>query len=255
MKCSRTRRAVGALACAAVAVTLCATVSVTRAEAPVDPPVFSDPLEITNPYHPFPPLGEVGWKLLEVQQGHTDVCVLDLYPDETRTLLWGATPVECRVLVESEEEDGETTEISWNYFAQADDGTVYYLGETVDIYEGGLVVSHDGSWLVGGPEPGDPVDTATALDPAVFMPANPEAGDTWKPEDLFPIVDETVEALKVGTNVTVPAGKFPDTLKVQESSLLTDSTENKWYAPGVGVMQVQEQGEKLVLVDWDLPLP
>jgi len=256
MKHPRKHQAAAALACVAVALALCVAVSTTRAEVPVGPPTFSDPLTITNPYHPFPPLGDVGFKLFEVQQGHTDLNVLDLYPDETRTFVWDGTVVACRVLQEGEEEDGEILEISQNYFAQADDGTVYYFGEVVDIYEGGVIVSHEGSWLVGGPTlPTDPVETATADDPAVFMPANPEVGDTWKPEDLFPLVDETVEAVKVGTNVTVPAGKFPDTMKVQESSLLSDDTENKWYAPGVGVVRVQEKGERLVLVEWDLPAP
>jgi len=41
-------------------------------------------------------------------------------------------------------------EVSQNFFAQADDGTVYYFGELVDTYGGGSVVSHEGSWLLGG---------------------------------------------------------------------------------------------------------
>ena len=53
----------------------------------------------------------------------------------------------------------------------SNDGTVYYFGEVVDIYENGEVVDHEGSWLVGGPiQPGDPTDAANAGEPAVFMP-------------------------------------------------------------------------------------
>ncbi len=255
MKHPRKHQAAAVLACVALALVWCAAVSTTRAEVPVGPPTFSDPLAITNPHHPFPVLPDVGFKEFEVQQGHTDLNVLDLYPVDTRAFAWDGGIVNCRTLIECEEEDGELLEISWNFFAQADDGTVYYFGEVVDIFEDGTI-SHEGSWLVGGPTlPTDPPGTAVAADPAVFMPANPEVGDTWKPEDLFPFVDETVEAVKVGTNVTVPAGKFPDTMKVQESSLLSDDTENKWYAPGVGVVRVQEMGERLVLVEWDLAVP
>jgi hypothetical protein len=35
-------------------------------------------------------------------------------------------------------------EVSLNYFAQNQDGTVCYFGEAVDMYEGGEIVSHGG---------------------------------------------------------------------------------------------------------------
>jgi len=217
------------------------------AEPPVTPPTFSDPLDITNTYHPFP-AGIV--KYFAVQQGNTDAEVMDIYLEDTRTFAWGDGPVECRILREAEYEDGEVVEISLNYFAQADDGTVYYFGEVVDIYEGGGVVSHDGSWLVGGPTlPSDPPETATAADPAVFMPANPEVGDQWKPEDLYPVVDETVELIKTNKTVSVPAGQFRGCIRVFESTMLSDDTETKWYAPGVGVIQTKEKDGILELVE------
>lgn len=131
-----------------------------------------------------------------------------------------------------------------------DDGTVYDFGETVDIYEGGEVVAHDGSWLVGGPtEPGDPPETATADTPAVFMPALPEVGDSWKPEDLFPVVDETTTMLKADAKVKVPALKSKQAILVRETSEIPDTApERKWYVPDVGVVKAKAKGEKLVLV-------
>ena len=125
---------------------------------------------------------------------------------------------------------------------------MYYFGEIVDIYEDGVITAHDGSWLVGGATlPSDPVGTGNATNPALFMPANPELGDMFKPEDLFPIVDETDEVVGVDLDVLVPAGKYDGAISIEESTRLDASTELKWYAPGVGVVKVQTKGEMLRL--------
>ncbi len=213
-------------------------------DVPTRPPVFSNPLSITNTYHPFVP-GTV--KHLETQQGNTDAEAIDVYLSAIRAFTWNGTVVQTHILEETALEDGVIVEISKNYFAQADDGTVYYFGEVVDNYVGGVVDNHDGSWLVGGPSGSDPAEVATASNPTVFMPANPQVGDVFKPEDLFPIVDETGEVIRVGVSVSTPAGRFVDCIQVLESSLLSDTTETKWYAPGVGVIKVKEQGEVLIL--------
>ncbi len=208
--------------------------------------VFTTPLVFTNPLVPFES-GAV--KLFVGKSGGAKTAVVDIYLAETRAFDLGGGSVECAILQETEFEDGVVVEISRNHFAQADDGTVAYFGETVDIYESGAIVAHDGSWLVGGPTlPGDPVDTATAAAPAVFMPAAPAPSDTWKPEDLLPFVDETVTALDDDATISVPAGKFVHALKVEESTALGPETELKWYAPGVGVAKVKAKGEKLLLI-------
>lgn len=218
-----------------------------QAEVPDGPPTFTDPLMIDNPYHPFV-VGRT--KYFEVRQGHTDGEVVDTYLPDVRDFDVDGTMVSCRTLQEMELEDGEVVEISRNFFAQADDGTVYYFGETVDIYEDGVVVAHDGSWLVGGPTlPGDPPETATADHPTVYMPGNPEVGDVFMPEDLFPIVDERDEILKVEKTVSVPGGHFEDCILIEESTVLSEDTEMKWYAPGMGNIKVKESGEILVLVE------
>jgi hypothetical protein len=225
---------------------LAASTALLRAfDVPADTPVFTNPLSITNPFQPFVP-GRV--KHYEVIQGHTDGEDIDTYLAETRSFTWNGTSVACRVLQEASLESGEIVEISRNYFAQADDGSVYYFGEVVDHYAGGVIVGHEGSWLVGGPtDPSDPPETAADTDPNVFMPANPEPGDEYKPEDALPTVDETDLILKVGQRVHVPAGHYGDCIQVRESSVLTPDTETKWYAPGLGVVRVKEHGEVLVL--------
>ena len=81
------------------------------------------------------------------------------------------------------------------------------------------------------------------------MVANPVVGDTFKPEDLLPVVDETVTVKAVGQKVTVPAGKFTGAIQVVETSQLPDSRpETKWYVPGVGVAKGKTKGEAFALV-------
>lgn len=218
----------------------------TRADVPTQTPQFSNPLNFTNRFMPFQPGG------MKVFQGESDGAkevVVDLYLTETRTFVWNGKDVVTRILRETEFENGKLIEISDNYFAQDDDGTVYYFGEVVDNYEDGKVDNHEGSWLVGGPtRPTDPPETGVETDPTVFMPANPEVGDVFKPEDLFPLVDETAEVDRVNVTVRVPAGKFKGAIRIKESTRLSSATETKWYVPGVGVVKASGKDELLELI-------
>lgn len=216
-------------------------------------PTFSNPLDITNTYHPFQPGGA---KVFQGAEGRDKLVGLHLYLTETRSFDWNGTTVECRVLREIAFENGELVEVSDNYFAQADDGTVYYFGEVVDNYEDGVVANNDGSWLVGGPTlPSDPPTTANDDNPTVFMPANPEVGDVFKPEDLIPIVDETAQVVRVGVKVKVPAGTYEDTIAIEETSSLEPGTTTKWYAPGVGVVKEKAKRERFDLISSTLVSP
>jgi hypothetical protein len=208
---------------------------------------FSSPLNITNQFFPF----EVG--AVKVFAGVSDkqkTAVVDIYLPGTRTFVVNGADVDTRILQETEFEGGELLEISRNYFAQADDGTVYYFGEVVDIYEDGVIVSHEGSWLVGGGGGEDPEGSGNASAPAVFMPPDPKLGQQWKPEDIFPIADETATVVGIEERVRVPAGSFVDAIRIRETSPPSfDSPPGyKWYAPGQGVIQAKSKGETLRLL-------
>jgi hypothetical protein len=235
-----------AIACAAVIVAFLVFASSAPAVVPAGPPVFTTPLDITNEFMPFQ-VDAV--KVFTGHSGPERTAVVDLYLEDTRTFTVGLDDVETRVLQETEFANGELAEISRNFFAQADDGSVYYFGEVVDIYENGAVVSNEGSWLVGGPTlPSDPADAGNAAAPALFMPALPEKNDTWKPEDLFPIVDETATVMRTNVRVNVPAGKFTDAIEVKETTQLDNSVGFKYYVPGVGVARTRARGETLILI-------
>jgi len=133
--------------------------------------------------------------------------------------------VSTRVVEERESSDGELIEVSQNYFAQARDGTVCYFGEAVDIYEGGQIVSHEGSWRA------DQSGNA----PGIIMPSAPQKGQTFKIESAPGVAED--EATIVGTGTAqVPAGTFTQTIRVREYNPLDGGRGSKVFAAGVGLI-------------------
>ena len=154
-------------------------------------------------------------------------------PDVHKTFKIGSQSVEALAVEDSEFVDGKIEEITLDYFAQADDGGVYYLGEDVDEYTDGKVSGHSGGWLLGR-------DTKT---PGLLMPAHPVIGDKFKSEDVPKITTEEDEVVSVSGSVTVPAGTYENCVKIVEKPS-DGKTEYKYYAPGVGcVKEVESDGE------------
>lgn len=134
-----------------------------------------------------------------------------------------------RVVKEVERVDGELAEISRNFFAECQ-GTqdVYYFGETVDNYEDGKVVNHDGSWLAGEKK----------AEPGLIMPGGAFLlGSRYFQEVAPGVALDRVEHVGVDLEIEVPAGEFDDCVKVKETSPLEpSSTSTKVYCPGVGLV-------------------
>jgi hypothetical protein len=177
-------------------------------------------LEIDNPWFSLP-VGKV-----VVMQGMEEGASLDL----TMTVLdetFDVGGVTTRVLEEHEREDDETVEISRNFFAQALDGTVCYFGEEVDIYEDGVIASHDGAWLAS-----DPGNEA-----GIIMPADPEPGMVYAQEHAPGVAEDHAEHVAEGEEVTVPADTYTDTQSVREFTPLEPGHfSNKVYARNVGMI-------------------
>ncbi|HEX6059886.1 MAG TPA: hypothetical protein VFZ11_12825 [Gemmatimonadaceae bacterium] len=130
-----------------------------------------------------------------------------------------------RVVEEHEREDAATVEVSRNFVAATDEGAVCYLGEDVDIYEDGEIVSHDGAWRAD--EPGNA--------PGILMPADPRPGMAFPMERAPGIAED--EGRIVGSGpVRTSAGTFTETLRVRESNPLDGDVGFKVYAKGVGLV-------------------
>ena len=195
---------------------------------------FSHPRDITNP---FVPLASLKQDVLEgTEDGKQIRITRTVMPGKHRTFTIAGQKVDALVVEDREYEDGVIAEIAIDYFAQDDAGTVFYLGEEVDEYEGGKLKGHKGSWMFGK-------DTQI---PGVLFPANPKVGTRFKSEDVSKEINEKDEVVSVSETVVTPAGTFKNCVKVREK-LADGTTEYKYYAPGVGVVrELSPKGDVLL---------
>ena len=196
---------------------------------------FSHPRDITNP---LLPLAYLKQDILEGTEGGVKTRVeRTMMPKIRKTFTIAGQKVESLVMEDREFKDGKLAEVTLDYFAQDDEGTVYYLGEDVDEYENGKVVNHEGAWLLGK-------DTQT---PGVMIPAHPKVGDKFKSEDVNKEIHEDDEIVSVSETVSVPAGTYENCVKVKET-LADGTTEFKFHAPGVGwVREVPAGGDEVLI--------
>jgi hypothetical protein len=185
----------------------------------LDPANFTT--EIDNPYWPMT-VGST-WVYKETDGKGAEQRVEVTVTDQTKRI---ANGVEARVVHDVVSEDGEPIEVTDDWYAQDSDGNIWYLGEDTAEYENGKVSSREGSFEAG-------VDGAL---PGIAIPASPEPGLAYRQEFLEGEAEDRAKVLALGESVSVPFGKFTDTLKTEDVNPLEDppGVENKLYAGGVG---------------------
>jgi len=164
---------------------------------------------------------EPGYRLV-LQDGKDTLIITVL--DETKVV----DGVKTRVVEERETKNGRLAEVSRNYFA-IDKTTkdVYYFGEDVDNYKDGKVTDHEGVWLAG-------VKGARF---GLLMPGTPKVGDKYYQEIAPKVAMDRAEVVSVEEEFKTPAGTYKNCLHTRESSALESGSEDKWYAPGVGLLK------------------
>lgn len=210
------------------------TAAPTTAASAAAAPHFAHPTDFTNPYYPVSQIGqsiELGQE--EGKPSRNEVYLLPT----TKMIDIGGQQVEARILQFVAFTDRQLAEVAYDYFAQADDGSVYYLGEDVSNYEDGKVASTEGSWLAGK-------DGAPA---ALIMPAQPKVGELFNPENLPGVVFESDEILSLEKQTTTPEGPTDKGIWVKET-LMDGSVEHKVYAANYGIVEEQAPDERLNLV-------
>ncbi len=167
-----------------------------------------------------------GWELVfEGEEDGEEVELTITVLDETLEV----AGVQTRVVEERESIDGELFEVSRNFFAICNDhNSAFYFGEDVLFFENGQVVGTDGSWRVG----------ANGAAAGLQMPGLALLGSRYYQEVAPGIALDKGEIKKLDRTKTVPAGTFDDCLKVKETNdLEPDSSEAKFYAPGIGLIK------------------
>ena len=133
--------------------------------------------------------------------------------------------VECVVVDHKEWEAGKLIERTHDWFAQDNEGTVWYFGEDTKEYDNGKVVSTKGSWEAG-------VDGAK---PGIIMPAEPKVGESYRQEYYPGEAMDMAKVLSLNASVRVPYGSFDRALETREwPPLQPVFSEKKYYVRGVG---------------------
>ncbi len=143
--------------------------------------------------------------------------------------------------------DGELVEAEIAFYAQDNDGNVWYLGEYPAEYEDGEFVEAP-TWIAG-------LEDARA---GIKMKAEPQPGTPGYFQGWGPAVEWTDygQVDQMGQESCVPVDCYQDVLVIAESSLDEPGIfQLKYYAPGVGNIRVGWRGEgesqeELELVDY-----
>jgi hypothetical protein len=198
-----------------------------------DEPVELDPAdftaEVTNAWFPLEP--GTRWTYRETTEDGEVVDVVVTATSVTREIANGVT---ARVVRDTVTLDGEIIEDTFDWYAQDEGGTVWYLGEDTAEFDEGEITTREGSFEAG-------VDGAQA---GVIMPASPEVGLTYRQEYYEGEAEDNGEVIALGQQATVPAGKYDDLVKTADTTPLEpDVLEHKYYADDVGlVLTVDQEG-------------
>lgn len=207
------------------------------AEPEFNASLFSNPTKINNKYLPLIP-GTIHLYQVETEDG-VETIVTEIL-EETRVV----DGVESLVFHDRVFLDELLIEDTHDWFAQDDNGNVWYMGEEVINYEyddeGELIeTNNDGAWESG-------VDGALA---GILIKADPVVGDSYQQEFYPGKAEDMAMVEELGVTVALADGTiYTDCLKTLEwNPLEQDSNEYKYYAPNVGLVKEEEvDGEEAV---------
>ena len=174
-----------------------------------------------NAYFPLIP----GYRLSYQHGNNTEVVTV---LNETRMI----DGVECRVVEDREEKNGQLVELTRDYYAiDPTTNDVYYMGEDVDVYKNGKVMSHNGAWLSG----------LKGAKFGMMLPGQPKVGQRFYQEQAPGVGMDRIEIKSSTETVTTPAGKFENCIFVEETTPLEKGVkDHKWYVKGIGPVKDAE---------------
>jgi hypothetical protein len=192
---------------------------------------FTNPSAIDNTYLPLIPGTTLTYEA-EMDDG------VETTITEVLTTTRVVDGVECVVFHDQVFLDGLIIEDTSDWFAQDDEGNVWYMGEEVINYEyddeGNVSTNNDGAWEAG-------VDDAL---PGIVMWADPEAGRSYYQEYYEDEAEDMGMVVAVGVRVELKNGTtYEDCLQILDWNPLDPAVlEYKYFAPGVGIVKEEVVG-------------
>ncbi len=160
--------------------------------------------------------------------------------------------VTCVVVIDTATEDDVVVEVTDDWYAQDLDGNVWYCGEIAQNFEKFYgdetdepeLVDIEGSWKAGrdGSEAG------------ILLPFDPQPGDIFRQEFAQTDAEDAIEIMAIDATEAAPDGACNGNCLLTRdfTPLEPDVTENKFYAPGLGlIVEVDlETGDRVELVEF-----
>jgi len=175
---------------------------------------------IDNPYFPLPVGRTLVYTGIKDGQTQTDTVIVT---NQTKVIL-GITAT---VVSDIATHDGTVLEKTFDYYAQDEQGTVWYLGEDTTAFLANGKTDTSGSFLAG-------VDGAQ---PGIIMEANPQIPDAYRQECFAGQAEDTAWVVGTSGTVSVPFGKVRNVLTTLESTRLEPGAyDEKVYGPGIGIV-------------------
>lgn len=123
---------------------------------------------------------------------------------------------------------GALKEKTLDWYAQDEDGNVWYFGEDTKEYENGKVVSTAGSFEAG----------KNGAKAGIIMLAHPHVGDRYQQEFARGVAEDRARVLSLHADVSVPYGSFHNCLKIVETTPLEPGAKGfKFHCRGVGLVK------------------
>jgi hypothetical protein len=188
-------------------------------EPKLDPAHFVS--KIDNPYYPLP----VG-RTLTYRGVRDGVTQTDTVHVTNRTkVIEGIT---ARVITDVATHHSRLLESTTDYYAQDDQGTVWYLGEDTKAYDSQGNVDTSGSWTAG----------VNDAEPGIIMESNPQIPDGYRQEYLAGEAEDTAWVVNRGTSTNVPYGTIHNTMTSLEFARIEPTVvDQKIYGPGLGIVR------------------
>jgi hypothetical protein len=181
----------------------------------IDPTDFTTVVD--NPYMPLVP-----GTTRTYADGRERVVVA--VSDSTRTVMG----VEVRVVRDREFDGERLVEDTEDWFAQDNEGNVWYFGEATAECRDGTIVTRAGEWQAG-------VDGAQ---PGIVMLGAPRVGDYYRQEFYRGRAEDVARVRELGATVTVNGTTYEDVIVTEDfTALEPGQLEHKMYAPEVGLVQ------------------
>jgi hypothetical protein len=178
---------------------------------------------IDNPYFPLP----VGRKLVYngIKDGQSQADTVTV-TDQTKVILGITT----RVVSDVATHNGTLLEKTFDFYAQDDQGNVWYLGEDTTAFLPNGKTDTSGSFEagVGGAQPG------------IIMEANPQIPDAYRQECFAGEAEDTAWVVGTEGSLKVPYGNVRNVLTTLEATRIEPGAyDQKVYGPGIGIVSEQ----------------